>query len=112
MKRITLGFSAVLILASATAVIAGDDDQAILEQGKVLFQSGATPACAICHTLKDAEATGSIGPDLDELQADLDRIKKVLIGGMGAMPPFDDTLSQEQRDAIAAYVVHATGADN
>ena len=112
MKRITLSFSAVLALASATAVFAGNEDQAILEQGKALFQSGATPACAICHTLEDAGTTGSIGPDLDELQADLDRVKKVLIGGMGAMPPFIDTLSAEQRDAIAAYVVHATGADN
>lgn len=112
MKRIALCFSAAVALTSAMTVFAGSDDQAKLEQGKTLFQSGATPACAICHTLEDAGTTGAIGPDLDELKADLARIKQVLIEGMGAMPSFADTLSDEQRDAIAAYVVHATGADH
>ena len=112
MKRFALSCSAVLAVASVPAAFAGNDDQALLEQGKTLFQSGATPACAICHALDDAGAAGAIGPDLDELKADLDRIKKVLAEGMGVMPSFADTLSEEQRDAVAAYVVHATGADN
>lgn len=109
MKRIALRFTTALALAaSASVVLANDVDQAVLDEGKALFQSGATPACAICHTLQDAGTTGAIGPNLDELKADLDRVKKVLVEGMGAMPSFADTLSDEQRDAVAAYVVHAT----
>lgn len=109
MKRIALGSIFALALAVPAAAMADAPDQAMLEEGKTLFMSGATPACAICHTLEDAGSTGSIGPDLDELKADLDRVKKVLVEGMGAMPSFADTLSEEQRNAVAAYVVHATG---
>jgi mono/diheme cytochrome c family protein len=63
----------------------------------------------VCHTLKDAGAAGTIGPDLDELKADAPRIKKVLQEGMGVMPSFADSLDEASMDAIVAYVVHATG---
>lgn len=110
MKRIATGLIVALALAVPTSVVlANEVDQDVLDEGKALFQSKATPACAICHTLQDADATGTIGPDLDELKADMDRIKQVMMEGMGAMPSFADTLSDEQRDAVAAYVLHATG---
>jgi|SRR5690625_753454 len=80
-----------------------------LEEGKKLFLTDAQPmACAICHTLQDAEATGNIGPDLDDLQPNADRIHKVLIEGMGAMPSFADTLTDEQRDNIVEYIISVT----
>jgi cytochrome c oxidase subunit II len=34
--------------------------------GKAIFTSGAAPACSSCHTLSDAGADGTIGPNLDE----------------------------------------------
>jgi cytochrome c oxidase subunit 2 len=34
--------------------------------GKTIFTSGAAPACSSCHTLSDAGADGTIGPNLDE----------------------------------------------
>ncbi|NYT87022.1 c-type cytochrome [Pollutimonas harenae] len=99
----------VLWLGAVGACWAGGPDSQQLEMGKTLFSTEAVPACAICHTLKDADATGTIGPDLDELQPDAERIKKVLHEGMGAMPSFAETLDEEAMNAIAAYVVHATG---
>lgn len=99
----------MLLLGAAGACWAGEPDNQLLEKGKVLFTTEAVPACAICHTLKDAGAVGEIGPDLDELKPDAERIKKVLHEGMGAMPSFADTLDEEAMNAIAAYVVHATG---
>lgn len=87
---------------------AGGADDATFEEGKVLFQTDATPACAICHTLKDAGATGNIGPDLDDLKPVRDRIIKAMNEGIGPMPSFADSLSEEQMAAVADYVVHVT----
>ncbi|HLS17161.1 MAG TPA: cytochrome c [Paenalcaligenes sp.] len=103
---LTLSAALVTTVGLVTAPVALADN---LEEGKQLFLSDAQPmACAICHTLQDAGSTGNIGPDLDDLRPEADRIHKVLIEGMGAMPAFGDSLSQEQRDAIVDYVVSAT----
>jgi len=82
-------------------------DAAALARGRSLF-STAAPACAICHTLADAGATGTIGPDLDELKPDRDVILKVLKEGMGAMPSFAATLGEADRQALADYIVKVT----
>jgi len=82
-------------------------DAATLARGKALF-STAAPACAICHTLADAGAAGTIGPNLDELKPDKDVILKVLEEGMGAMPPFADILGAEDKQALADYIVKMT----
>src|SRR5690625_1940868 len=83
-----------------------------LEDGKQLLLSDAQPmACAICRTLQDAGSTGNIGPDLDDLRPDADRIHKALIEGMGAMPALGDSLSQEQRDASVEHVHRPTHQD-
>jgi len=95
---------AVLLLGGSNLVLASDT-----ELGRQLFLSDAQPmACALCHALQDAGATGNIGPDLDDLQPDAERMHKVLIEGMGAMPSFADSLSQDQRDAIVDYVISVT----
>ena len=46
--------------------------------GKKLFTTLAVPACAVCHTLKDAGAEGAVGPVLDELKPDAARVSKAL----------------------------------
>lgn len=99
-----------LFAGLAQAVSAAGPDAAQLERGKTLFTSAAVPACAICHTMADAGASGSIGPDMDELKPDAQRVKKALREGMGAMPSFATTLTEEDMNAVAAYVVHASGA--
>lgn len=104
-----LSKTVVLALAGSFMSLALNAQAADLEQGKQLFASSAQPmACAICHALEDAGATGNIGPDLDDLQPDADRIRKVLIEGMGAMPSFSDSLDEEQRESIVQYVISVT----
>ena len=92
------------VLPAAMAAEAG-----AMERGKTLFTTGAVPACAICHTLADAGSEGAIGPDLDELKPGKDVILKVLKEGMGAMPSFAETMSEADMQAVADYVVSATG---
>ena len=35
--------------------------------GKQIFTASAQPPCASCHTLAEANATGTVGPDLDQV---------------------------------------------
>ena len=97
---------AILILAQGGA-LQGVAAEASGELGKRLFTEAASPPCAVCHTLADADAAGAIGPNLDQLKPAPERIKTVLRGGMGAMPAYD-SLSDEEVDALAAYVSSAT----
>lgn len=95
-------------LTSAGAFAA--DDAAKMALGKKLFTT-SVPACAICHTLKDAGAEGAVGPVLDELKPDASRVSKALRDGLGAMPSFKATLSDAEIEALAYYVARATGAE-
>ncbi|MEJ6004120.1 cytochrome c [Paucibacter sp. AS339] len=78
--------------------------------GKRLFTKGAVPACAICHTLRDAGSEGTVGPVLDEIKPDAERVGKALRNGLGAMPSFSKSLSEAEIKALARYVSQASGA--
>ncbi|HEU0202069.1 MAG TPA: cytochrome c [Burkholderiaceae bacterium] len=95
------------LLLSGAASRAGEGADVAL--GKKLFVSGTTPACPVCHTLEDAGAAGSIGPSLDELKPDAERVKKAVKNGIGQMPAFG-TLTEREVEAIARYVAQASGA--
>ena len=83
------------------------DEAAQMALGKKLFTT-STPACALCHTLKDAGAEGAIGPVFNDLQPDAARVSKALHDGLGAMPSFKATLTEEQIAALALYVSKAS----
>lgn len=76
--------------------------------GKKVFTT-ASPPCAVCHTLQDAGAQGTIGPSLDELKPDSARVLKALRDGIGAMPSFGSSLSATDMAALAEYVSRASG---
>lgn len=105
LARIGLLGAVVSVALPATA-----QDDAKLKLGKELFSKGAVPACAICHSLKDAGAEGAVGPILDELKPDGARVAKALRDGIGQMPSYRGKLSDEQIAALAAYVAKASGS--
>ena len=78
-------------------------------EGRQLFTQ-SVPACALCHALKDAGAEGAIGPNLNELRPDADRVAKAVRNGIGQMPSYRDKLNDKQIEALARYVAQATGA--
>jgi mono/diheme cytochrome c family protein len=49
-----------------------------------------------------------VGPNLDESQPDVELVVDRVTNGMGAMPPFGETLSEQQIQDVAAYVVEST----
>jgi cytochrome c oxidase subunit 1 len=61
--------------------------------GKQVF---ATAGCGGCHTLKDAGAGGTIGPNLDQVKPQLALIVQRVTNGKGAMPSFKGQLTDAQ----------------
>ena len=104
----------IVALASACAFIpafASDkapDHATQMTLGKQLFTTGAVPACAVCHTLKDAGTDGAIGPVLDELKPEAARVAKAVRTGLGVMPAYAGKLTDAEIDALAYYVAKAS----
>jgi mono/diheme cytochrome c family protein len=73
--------------------------------GKAVFTSAG---CVTCHTLADAGATGSIGPNLDNAKPDAALVVDRVTHGKGQMPSFKGTLTDKQIADVAAYVSAAT----
>jgi mono/diheme cytochrome c family protein len=65
--------------------------------------------CGSCHTLADAGTTGTIGPDLDAAAPPLEIVVTQVTNGGGGMPPFEDSLTEQEIQDVAAYVSSAAG---
>lgn len=78
-----------------------------VDRGKRIFTENAEPPCALCHTLRAADAIGEVGPDLDELKPDLQKVRQAVRNGVGNMPPYGESLSSADIDAVARYVAGA-----
>ncbi|HUP33514.1 MAG TPA: c-type cytochrome [Gaiellaceae bacterium] len=79
------------------------------EAGRQVFTAEADPACASCHTLADAGATGTAAPNLDELQPSAEQVEEAVRTGPGIMPAYEGELSEQQIEDVAAYVADAAG---
>jgi cytochrome c oxidase subunit 2 len=89
--------------------------------GKTLFTDAAEPtACKSCHTLADAGATGTTGPNLDDVVPDLSEaeVRESIVDPdaevtegfqAGLMPRYGDSLSEEQVDALVKYLKEVAG---
>jgi sulfite dehydrogenase len=77
--------------------------------GKAIFTG--VGGCKSCHTLKDAGATGTVGPNLDQAKPPLSLAVTRVTKGQGAMPSFKGTLSDKQIANVTAYVVTASGGN-
>ena len=90
--------------AETTPATGADGDAAA---GKDVF---ASAGCASCHTLADAGASGSVGPNLDGAKPSYDRVVMRVTDGQGVMPPFKGKLTEQQIKDVAAYVSSVAGA--
>jgi mono/diheme cytochrome c family protein len=88
--------------------------------GKEIFTSTAQPPCSSCHTLKEAGATQTIGPNLDEVlkgkdaafihESIVDPNAEVATGYQpGIMPgTYGEQLDEQQLADLVAFLVQAT----
>jgi mono/diheme cytochrome c family protein len=73
--------------------------------GKAVF---ASAGCTGCHTLKAANATGTVGPNLDQLKPSFTAVVHQVENGGGPMPAFKGKLTQAQINDVAAFVFSST----
>ena len=69
----------------------------------------ASAGCGGCHTLKAAGASGTVGPNLDQLQPSAAAVSQIVRSGGGVMPSFSGKLSDAQIMAVASYVSTVAG---
>lgn len=105
MRRLALTWG--MAIAALPALATDPAEQMAL--GRKLFTQAAQPACALCHTLRDAGSAGAVGPVLDELRPDATRVANALRNGLGSMPSYRDSLTETQIQALALYVARASG---
>lgn len=75
--------------------------------GKAVFTSNG---CDGCHSLADAAAAGTVGPNLDASSPSYDKVIERVTNGKGGMPSFKDSLTAAQIEDVAAYVSSVTGS--
>jgi mono/diheme cytochrome c family protein len=73
--------------------------------GKTIFTSAG---CVSCHTLAAANATGTVGPNLDQAKPDFKLATARVTLGKGVMPSFKGQLSDQQIADVAQFVVAST----
>jgi len=73
--------------------------------GKSIFAQ----TCVSCHTLADAGASGTVGPNLDQTKPSKDLVVDRVTNGQGGMPSFKNQLDAAQIQAVAAYVSSVAG---
>ena len=70
----------------------------------------AEAGCNTCHTLSAAGASGTVGPNLDDLLPTEEQVMTIVTNGRGAMPAFADQLTPEEIEAVSTYVADAAGS--
>ncbi|MGE5272814.1 MAG: cytochrome c [Verrucomicrobiota bacterium] len=88
------------------AATSGGGGANLAAQGKQVFESAG---CASCHTLKDAGAGGTVGPNLDDRKPSRDKVVERVTNGKGVMPSFKGQLTPQEIAAVATYVSTVAG---
>jgi cytochrome c6 len=75
--------------------------------GKAVF---ASAGCTACHTLKAANASGTVGPNLDDVKPPDALVVDRVTNGKGVMPSFKGRLTPQQIADVAAFVSQSAGS--
>jgi mono/diheme cytochrome c family protein len=108
-KNLVKGQDAVDVAAYVAAVagLGGTSKPAsqLGNDGKAIFQAD----CSSCHTLAAAKATGTVGPNLDQLKPNEARVKRQVENGGSIMPAFKGKLTDAQIAAVAKFASSSAG---
>jgi mono/diheme cytochrome c family protein len=111
MRRTALFALALVVLMLLTAGC-GSKKKASAEaqgEGSPGAKIFAGAGCNDCHTLAAAGATGTVGPNLDELRPNQQRVERQVENGGKGMPSFSGKLSTEEIRQVAAFVATSAG---
>ena len=90
-----------LVFLMFSLIIHANADE-LFNKGKEIFLGAGN--CAACHSLLDAGSEANIGPNLNEIRPDVQRILMSVKNGAGVMPAMEGILSDEEIEAVAHYV--------
>ena len=90
---------------STTATSTTTSVKGVPVAGKGVF---ASAGCGGCHTLKAANSTGTVGPNLDDRKPVLSKILDRVTNGRPPMPAFKGQLTDKQIADVAAFVFQST----
>jgi mono/diheme cytochrome c family protein len=100
-------------VAAYVASVAGQGGYTTSGGFKALGTDGAAifkgAGCAGCHTLAAAGASGTTGPNLDQLKPPAALVVTQVTNGGAVMPSFKGKLSPAQIQAVAKYVSSSAG---
>lgn len=66
--------------------------------------------CGGCHTLAAANASGTVGPNLDDSAPSYEFVVERVTKGLGSMPSFEDSLTPQQIADVSAFVSENAGS--
>jgi uncharacterized membrane protein len=104
--------AAVAVTGVALALaIKPDEESSATPTGNAAVgrETFAKAGCGNCHTLKDAGATGHVGPNLDAAHPPASLVIDRVTNGKGTMPSFRGDLSETNIADVAAYVASVAG---
>ena len=87
-----------IILFSSNMYVNADE---LFNKGKEVFLGAGN--CAACHMLSDAGSNAMVGPNLNEIRPDIQRILMAVRNGIGVMPAMEGMLTDEEIEAVAHY---------
>ena len=93
----------ILVFLTFSSSTFADDKMAL---GLEVYNNKAQ--CGVCHTLQAARSTGDIGPNLDQLKAQMAQIIAVVTNGIGVMQAWEGILTDEEIEAVAYYIFNST----
>ena len=91
--------------APTTTTTPGGGGKGTATAGKTVFTSN----CSACHALADANAKGTVGPNLDQLKPSEAIVAAQVTNGGAVMPAFKGKLTPQQIQDVAAYVSSVAG---
>ena len=92
-------FRTFLFLIFALINQANSDE--LFNQGKEVFLGAGN--CAACHMLSDAGSNAMVGPNLNEIRPDIQRIIMAVRNGIGVMPAMEGILTDQEIEAVSHY---------
>lgn len=80
--------------------------ETMLDLGKKIFYGKGN--CSSCHVLSNSESSGEVGQNLNQIKPSMERIMRVVNGGIGVMPSYEGVLSYDEIDSLSFFIYEST----
>lgn len=113
MRRIAplaIALASILLLTAGCGGNGGSGGDETAGSGSPGAKIFTEQGCGNCHTMKAADATGTVGPDLDALRPNEQKVVSQVTNGGNGMPAFKDKLTATEIEQVASFVATAAGS--